>query len=139
MDSDSGALPELSLMPRVAQADPATPNVSAAPSTKSAPGASSTAIMKWQKALVAHLAHFKRYPAAQGSTAEAIVSLAFTIDRKGNVLSSRIEKTSGPTVLDAEALALVKRADPFPPPPAAIADTDLSFVVPIRFTAGEQR
>ena len=46
-----------------------------------------------------------------------MVSLAFTIDRKGNVVSSRIEKTSGSTVLDAEALAMVKRAAPLPAPP----------------------
>ena len=68
-----------------------------------------------------------------------MASLAFTIDRKGNVLSSQIATTSGSAVLDAEVLALVKRAAPFPPPPAEVADTDLSFVVPIRFTAGERR
>jgi protein TonB len=68
-----------------------------------------------------------------------VVSLAFTIDRKGNVVSSRIEKTSGSTVLDAEALAMVKRAAPLPAPPAEVADADLTFVVPIRFTAGQQR
>jgi periplasmic protein TonB len=68
-----------------------------------------------------------------------VASLAFTIDRKGNVLSSQIATSSGSSVLDAEVLALVKRAAPFPPPPAVVADADLSFVVPIRFTAGEQR
>jgi TonB family protein len=54
-------------------------------------------------------------------------------DRKGNLLSSRIATSSGSPILDAEAVALVKRAAPFPPPPAEIADADLSFVVPIRF------
>ena len=68
-----------------------------------------------------------------------MASLAFTIDRKGKVLSSQIATSSGSAVLDAEALALVKRAAPFPPPPAEVADTDLSFVVPIRFSAGERR
>jgi protein TonB len=38
-------------------------------------------------------------------------------------------------VLDAEALDLIKRAAPLPPPPADIADSDLSFIVPIRFAA----
>ena len=54
------------------------------------------------------------------------------------LVSSRIEKASGSDVLDAEALAMVKRAAPFPAPPAGIADADLTFVVPIRFTAGEK-
>ena len=34
---------------------------------------------------------------------------------------------------------MVKRATPFPAPPAGVADADLTFVVPIRFTAGEKR
>jgi outer membrane biosynthesis protein TonB len=34
---------------------------------------------------------------------------------------------------------MVKRAAPLPAPPAEIADADLTFVVPIRFTAGQQR
>jgi TonB family protein len=78
------------------------------------------------------------YP-AQAHGAEGVASLAFTIDRKGNVLNSQIATTSGSAVLDAEVLALVKRAAPFPPPPAVVVDADLSFVVPIRFTAGERR
>jgi protein TonB len=68
-----------------------------------------------------------------------VVSLAFSIDRHGNVVSSRIVKSSGSTVLDAEALDLLKRAAPLPPPPAEIADSELSFVVPIRFVAGSKR
>jgi TonB family protein len=95
-------------------------------------------VSHWQQALVARLDRFKRYP-AQARGAEGVASLAFTIDRKGNVLSSQIATTSGSAVLDATVLALVKRAAPFPPPPAVVADADLSFVVPIRFTAGERR
>ena len=95
-------------------------------------------VSHWQQSLVARLDRLKRYP-AQANGAEGVASLAFTIDRKGNVLSSQIATTSGSAVLDAEVLALVKRAAPFPPPPALVADADLSFVVPIRFTAGERR
>ena len=92
------------------------------------------AIASWQQALVARLTRFQRYP-AQASGAEGVVSLGFSIDRKGRVVSSRIVKSSGSTLLDAEALALVKRAAPLPAPPAAIPDTDLAFIVPIRFIA----
>ena len=84
------------------------------------------------------MARYKRY-LGQGNTAEGVVSLAFTIDRKGNVVSSRIEKTSGSNVLDAEALALLNRAVPLPAPPPEVSDTDLTFVLPIRFAAGEKR
>jgi protein TonB len=64
-----------------------------------------------------------------------MVSLAFTIDRHGGVVSSKIIKSSGSAILDAEALDLIKRAMPLPATPADIADSDLSFVVPIRFAA----
>ena len=60
---------------------------------------------------------------------------AFSIDRHGDLVSSRIVKSSGSALLDAEALDLIKRAAPLPPPPAEIADSELSFVVPIRFAA----
>ena len=76
----------------------------------------------------------QRYP-PQARGVQGVVSLAFTIDRHGKVVSSRIVKSSGSAVLDAEALDLIKRAAPLPPPPADIADSELSFVVPIRFAA----
>jgi periplasmic protein TonB len=48
-------------------------------------------------------------------------------------MNSKIIKSSGSTVLDAEALSLLTRAAPLPPPPAAVPDSDLTFVLPIRF------
>jgi protein TonB len=84
--------------------------------------------------LVARLTKVQRYP-AQARGVQGVVSLAVTIDRQGKVVSSKIVKSSGSAVLDAEALDLIKRAAPLPPPPADIADSDLSFVVPIRFAA----
>jgi protein TonB len=139
IDPASHRQSEPSTESRVAQTDTAKTNVPKAPSTKkSAPSLGPAAIAKWHKALVAHLARYKRY-LGQGNTAEGVVSLAFTIDRKGNVVSSRIEKTSGSNVLDAEALALLNRAVPLPAPPPEVSDTDLTFVLPIRFAAGEKR
>jgi protein TonB len=59
--------------------------------------------------------------------------LQFSIDRNGRVLTSRIVHSSGSDALDEEALALVKRAAPLPPPPVGLPDDRLSFVVPIRY------
>ena len=116
------------------------PAAAPAPASPVSPSRASPSqnVSHWRQALVARLDRFKRYP-AQAHGAEGVASLAFTIDRKGKVLSSQIATTSGSTVLDAEVVVLVKRAAPFPPPPAEVADTDLSFVVPIRFTAAERR
>ena len=99
----------------------------AVPSQEAAP-----AIASWQQAVVARLARFQRYP-AQAKGATGIVNLSFSIDRQGHVLNSRIIKSSGSAVLDAEALSLLTRAAPLPAPPAAVPDSDLTFVLPIRF------
>jgi protein TonB len=137
IDPDSYPQSEPSTVSRVAQTDTAKPNPPEVPSTKkSAPAPGSAAIGKWHKALLARLARYK--DPAQANSAEGVVSLAFTVDRKGNVVTSRIEKTSGSAVLDAEALALLARAAPLPAPPPDVADADLTFVLPIRFTAGEK-
>ena len=98
------------------------------------PASVPSATASWQQSLVARLAKVQHYP-AQARGVQGVVSLAFTMDRHGKVVSSRIVKSSGSAVLDAEALDLIKRAAPLPPPPADIADSDLSFIVPIRFAA----
>jgi protein TonB len=88
--------------------------------------------------LVARLSRLQCYPPlARG--VQGVVSLPFSIDRHGSVVTSRIVKSSGSALLDAGALDLIKRAAPLPPPPAEIADSELSFVVPIRFAAGSKR
>jgi periplasmic protein TonB len=110
----------------------ATPPVATRPSP---PASIPSAAASWQQLLVARLARLQRYP-PQARGVQGVVSLAFSIDRRGNIVSSRIVKSSGAALLDAEALDLIKRAAPFPPPPAEIADSELSFIVPIRFAAG---
>jgi periplasmic protein TonB len=93
----------------------------------------SSAVASWQQSMVARLARLHYPPQARG--VQGVVSLAFSVDRHGNLVSSRIVKSSGSALLDAAALDLIKRAAPLPPPPAEIADSELSFVVPIRFAA----
>jgi periplasmic protein TonB len=105
-----------------------------APTTTTVPASPelAPAIARWQKAVVAHLARFQRYP-AQANGATGIVNLSFSMDRQGHVLNSQIVKSSGSAVLDAEALSLLTRAAPLPAPPAAVPDSDLTFILPIRF------
>jgi protein TonB len=54
-------------------------------------------------------------------------------------VTSRIAQSSGSASLDAETLALIGRAQPFPPPPADITEEQLSFVVAIRYAASARR
>ncbi len=74
----------------------------------------------------------KRYPAeARARGVEGVVRIAATIDGNGRVTSYRIVASSGHKVLDAEVDALMRRASPFPKPPAELGR--FAFAVPIAF------
>ena len=86
----------------------------------------------WQKELVAHFDKHKKYPAERSQQA-AEISVRFTLDRRGHVLSVSLEKGSGDAAFDEAALAMVRRSDPVPTPPPLVADEGLSFTVPVIF------
>jgi TonB family protein len=86
----------------------------------------------WQKELVAHLNKQKRYPSDRSNQGAEIV-VGFALDRTGHVLSASVVKSSGDASFDAAALAMVRRADPLPPPPPLVADEGLAFTVPVNF------
>lgn len=88
----------------------------------------------WEKTLVAHLNRHKRYPeGARVRSIQGAVSVAFSIDRTGNVLDARIVNSSGSSFLDEEALAVLRRASPLPAPPAAMPGAALDLTLPIHF------
>lgn len=94
----------------------------------------STTRITWQSALLGRLERFKRYPSeAQRKAQEGVVYVRMTLDRQGNVLTRSIETSSGVQSLDAEALALIDRAQPLPPPPPEIKGDTIELVVPIEF------
>ncbi|MGC1558803.1 MAG: energy transducer TonB [Bradyrhizobium sp.] len=86
----------------------------------------------WQKQLIAHLDRHKRYPSERfQKNAEIVVS--FSLDRTGHVLSTSIVKGSGDAAFDEAALAMIRRSDPVPQPPPAVADEGLNFTLPVIF------
>lgn len=58
--------------------------------------------------------------------------MRIVIDGNGCVLERALVQGSGQALLDQEALAMVKRAEPLPPPPAALP-TPLALTLPFRF------
>ncbi len=96
------------------------------------PAAASAGDIASFKARVAgKLASSKRYPDAarsRGATGVAVVS--FRIDASGNPSGVSLAKSSGHADLDAETLAMVRRAAPFPAPPQG---APTSFSVPINY------
>lgn len=95
---------------------------------------SQRSVQTWKGRLVAHIERRKRYPAAaRRGRQQGTAYLAFSIDRRGRLLSSRVTRSSGFAALDREALALARRAQPFPPPPAGVPGSRIRLVLPIRF------
>ena len=94
----------------------------------------SNAVPTWKRLVAGKLERNKKYPSsAQAREEKGVVQLEFSVDRQGRLKSSRIVKSSGSEALDRETLDLVKRAQPFAAPPAAMAGEEVYLVVPIRF------
>jgi protein TonB len=84
--------------------------------------------------MVMHINRHKRYPdAARSRGIAGEVQIVFSMDRSGRVVRSRIQHSSGSSLLDAEAVELFKRASPLPLPPPAVQGEILEYSLPIRF------
>jgi protein TonB len=80
-----------------------------------------------------HLAKFKRFPAEMPrSVAGGKVTISFSIGPDGRVLNAQVVLPSGVPAIDAEAMAMLRRAEPFPTPPHAGRMTN-SFVIPVAY------
>jgi periplasmic protein TonB len=64
------------------------------------------------------------------------VTVGFVLDRSGKLVSSWLRESTGIPALDAEALALVARAQPFPAPPPKADDSQLKFDIEFVFMNG---
>ncbi len=83
--------------------------------------------------LSAHLYRFKQYPSsANGKTGSANVT--FTVTRSGHVLGARLTRATGEPALDAEALALIRRAQPLPPFPPEMKEASKTFDFNYKFS-----
>jgi protein TonB len=84
--------------------------------------------------LAAHLQRYKQYPAgARSAGAQGTAMLSFTVGRGGQVLRASLSRSSGHAELDAETLAMIRRAQPLPAFPPEMTQSSMSFTVPVRF------
>lgn len=119
--------PRTTAPPRAERRAPAASAISA--------GASAAAVASYNQRVAAHLRRFKQYPpAAKAAGQQGTSRLSFSIGRNGQVLSSRLAGSSGHAALDAETLAMVRRAQPFPAFPPDIKQASMSYNVPIQFS-----
>ena len=133
--------------PQERKAARSAPSVTAAPSRAASAnsngnaGAGGTldaggrvAISSYFARVQAHLLRHRVYPPeARSSGASGVARVIFSLGRDGRVLSVSLAGGSGHSVLDQAAIAMVRRAAPFPPFPSEIATSRLEMGAPIRF------
>jgi protein TonB len=97
-------------------------------------GASADARQDYLTALQAWIAGRQRYPAlALRRGHEGRGLLRVRIDAGGRLLDASLQRSTGHDALDAEMLAMIRRAAPLPPIPAALRVPALEVVVPVSF------
>lgn len=80
------------------------------------------------------IAKHKQYPRiAQMRGYQGDVLLDLKLDGNGNVLSAKIKESSSYESLDKQALEMVRKASPFPAPPAALRNRTFNITVPVSF------
>ncbi len=80
------------------------------------------------------LARYKQYPKiAQMRGYQGDVLVDVQMDSNGNVTSSKIHQSSGYESLDNQALEMVKKASPLPPPPYVLRGRSFNVLVPVSF------
>jgi protein TonB len=121
--------------PRTSAAPKAERQASLTPSSAPAGATSAAALASYNQLVAAHLQRFKQYPSSARAAGEQGTSrLSFTLGRSGQVLGSRLAGSSGHPSLDGETLAMVRRAQPFPPMPPELKQASMSFSIPVQFS-----
>jgi protein TonB len=131
-DPDVTLPPEPAKQPDTPKEEPAPPvPVTTAPPP---PRPSAAQVTTWHRQIAMKIERHKGYPAAAQARHETgVVQIAFTIDRQGKVITSRIARSSRSAALDQETIDTLRRAQPFPLPPANMPGDTFEFTVPIRF------
>jgi TonB family protein len=124
-----------------APSGPGGPNRASPPPTS--PNADATAALTdWRSQMVDQITRGMAFP-ARAQCREGLVRISFLIDRAGNLIASEIAESSNVPAFDAEALAMVKRGHPYPPPPENVGGPHVALTVPVRFrqevASGERR
>ena len=84
--------------------------------------------------LAAHLNRHKTYPvSARRQGREGTVTLRLVVDRRGRALSARIARNAAFPELDQAALSMLERAQPLPPFPGGMSETELVVMIPVTF------
>jgi TonB family protein len=133
LPSTRGLLPvAIAIWASIAATDPAAAQSAPTGDNAAPPDTTAAELADWRAQMVDRINRNTTFP-ARGQCREGLVKIMFFIDRAGNLLASEIAESSKIPAFDVEALAIIKRAHPFPAPPKAVAGARVSLVVPVRF------
>ncbi|CAH0348282.1 MAG: energy transducer TonB [Sphingobium sp.] len=115
---------------------PSAPIAEHAPEAQAPGEANPIMAPRYRDMLLAHIAQFRRYPEeARRNRQQGTVLVRFLLDREGHVLRLWTDSSSGQPLLDDEAAAAVRRAQPLPPIPEDLPDR-IVITIPINFELG---
>lgn len=98
------------------------------------PGVFSADEARWEGAILSRIEKRKRYPkSALAAGIEDKVLLRLVVDREGRLVRAEIAGSAGHGALNAEVLALAKRASPYPRPPASVGGATVTLLVPVEY------
>jgi protein TonB len=129
--SAKAASPSAASTGAVGARGPTAAKTGAGGKAKSASGTASVA--SYQARVRAQLTRHRSYPPeAARRRLSGTATVSFTINAGGRVVAARLVRSSGQGVLDRAALAMVRRASPFPPIPPGMGG-QITVQAPIRF------
>lgn len=84
----------------------------------------------WESEVAARIRRYATY-SANGSAASGTVRVGVTIDRNGRLMSRHLAGSSGSSMLDNAAMAVVARAQPFPHFPPGMNQAQVALIIPL--------
>jgi periplasmic protein TonB len=95
--------------------------------------------VQFERTLLSHLARFQDYPPlARDAKLQGTVQVVFVMRRDGTVSSAWISSSSGARILDEEAMAILRRAEPLPDVPSKLP-APLNIKWPVVFSLANSR
>lgn len=85
--------------------------------------------------LSAYLRRNKSYPSeARQARQQGVVTVRFTVDRRGNVSGESVKRSSGHAILDNATIQMLRRVSPLPSMPSSLKRDSATISLPIEYS-----